>query len=103
MRRDFTYIYDIIQGCLAAIDRPTQHEIFNLGNNQPEELITLIQILEKVLGKKAIIEFQHMQPGDVLETCADLTKSQALLNYTPKTSLEKGIHAFATWYEAFFN
>jgi UDP-glucuronate 4-epimerase len=103
MRRDFTYIDDIIQGCTAAIDRPTEHEIFNLGNNRPEELMTLIHTLENVLGKKAAIEFQPMQPGDVLDTCADLTKSQSLLNYTPTTSLEKGIHEFATWYEAFFS
>jgi len=65
--------------------------------------MTLIHALENVLGKKAIIEFQPMQPGDVLETCADLSKSQALLNYSPTTSLEKGIHEFATWYEAFFS
>ncbi|MBM3191653.1 MAG: NAD-dependent epimerase/dehydratase family protein [Chlamydiae bacterium] len=102
MKRDFTYIDDIIQGCLAAIDKPTSYEIFNLGNNKPQELMTLIHILEKALGKKAIIEFQPMQPGDVLETCADLSKSSSLLNYHPTTSLEQGLPTFAKWFQEFF-
>lgn len=102
MRRDFTYIDDIVSGCIAAIDHGAAYEIFNLGNNKPEELSFLIKTIEQHLGKKAVMELKPMQPGDVLETCADINKSQLLLNYTPSTSLEKGIGNFVEWYKRFF-
>jgi len=99
MRRDFTYIDDIVQGCASAIDYQAGYEIFNLGNHQPEPLMKLISSIEHHLGKKAILEFKPMQPGDVVETYADITKSEQLLNFYPKTSLQEGIGKFVDWYE----
>lgn len=102
MKRDFTYIDDIVQGCLAAIDYDAGYEIFNLGNNTPQPLMNLIGCIERQLGKKAVMEFKPMQPGDVLETCADITKSQQLLGYHPSVSLEEGIERFVQWYQHVF-
>lgn len=99
MERDFTYIDDIIQGTAAALDRQTQnHEIYNLGNHQPVELLYFIQIIEQALGKKAKMEFLPMQDGDVLTTYADIQESQKNLGFYPKTSLEEGIPKFIEWY-----
>ena len=99
MRRDFTYITDIVQGTAAAIDYGGKCEIFNLGNSQTEELMTLIALLEENLKKKAIIEYKPMQLGDVLETCADIKKARELLGFSPTTSLEEGISLFAQWFD----
>jgi UDP-glucuronate 4-epimerase len=101
MQRDFTYVDDIIQGCIAAINYGASYEIFNLGNNQPQPLSSLIEAIEHHLGKKAVIEFKPMQPGDVLETCADIEKSKTLLRYSPSTSLSEGIGKFIEWYKTF--
>ncbi len=97
-RRDYTYIDDIIQGVRAAIDyTQTDHEVFNLGESQTVELKELIRLLEENLGKKAIINYQPMQPGDVPQTFADITKAQNLLGYEPKTKIEDGIRKFTDW------
>lgn len=98
MRRDFTYIDDIVQGTLAAIDLGASCELFNLGNSRPVDLIYMISLLEQSLGKKAIQEPLPMQMGEVLETCADIEKSQRLLNYRPSVTLEDGISRFVEWY-----
>lgn len=100
MSRDFTYIDDIIQGTVAAIDLGAPCEIFNLGNNHPEELLTLISLIEAKTKKRAKIELLPMQPGEVLTTFADISKSQKMLGYTPKTSLSQGISLFVDWYKA---
>jgi UDP-glucuronate 4-epimerase len=99
MRRDFTYIDDIIRGIAAAIDLGAKCEIFNLGNNQPEDLLELISLIEKKLGKEAIKQFLPMQPGEVLITYADISKSQKMLGFQPTTSLQKGIGHFIDWYK----
>lgn len=99
MKRDFTYIDDIVEGTIAAIDLSAPYEIFNLGNHRPVPLIQLIEEIEKGLGKKAIREYLPMQPGEVLETYADIEKSQKMLNFFPKTSIEKGIASFIDWYQ----
>ncbi len=97
-RRDYTYIDDIIQGVRAAIDyRQTDHEIFNLGESQTVELKELIRLLEENLGKQAIIDRQPMQPGDVPQTFADITKAQEMLGYNPTTKIEDGIRKFTDW------
>jgi UDP-glucuronate 4-epimerase len=97
-RRDYTYIEDIIQGVRAAIDyTKSQHEIFNLGESRTVELKYLIELLEENLEKKAIIERLPMQPGDVPQTYADITKSRELLNYNPQTQIEDGIKKFVDW------
>lgn len=99
MRRDFTYIDDIVDGCIKAIDLGAPCEIFNLGNNKAEPLSNLIAFLEKNLKKKAQLEMKPMQPGDVLETFADISKSQNLLGFQPKVSLEEGIERFVSWFD----
>jgi UDP-glucuronate 4-epimerase len=100
-RRDYTYIDDIIQGVRAAIDyRETSHEIFNLGESQTVELRQLIMLLEENLGKKAVIEQREMQPGDVPQTFADITKARKLLNYNPTTKIEEGIEIFVEWFKS---
>jgi UDP-glucuronate 4-epimerase len=98
-RRDYTYIDDIIQGVRAAIDYDkSNHEIFNLGESQTIELTELIALLEENLGRKAVIERQPMQPGDVPLTFADISKARELLNYNPQTKIEDGIPKFTEWF-----
>lgn len=98
-RRDYTYIDDIIQGVRAAIDYDkSNYEIFNLGESQTIELSKLIELIEKSLGKKAIIERKPMQPGDVPITFADISKSRELLGYNPQTKIEDGIPKFVEWF-----
>lgn len=98
-RRDYTFIDDIIQGVRAAMDyTQSRHEIFNLGESRTVELRELISLLEKNLGKKAVIDRQLLQPGDVPQTFADITKAKRLLNYQPQTQIEDGIAKFIEWF-----
>jgi UDP-glucuronate 4-epimerase len=99
MKRDFTYIDDIVDGILRAMQAPRRFGIYNLGNNTPEPLMYMIHYIEEHLGKKALINYKPMQPGDVLETFADLRKSQHELGYSPKTSLKDGLKTFVSWYQ----
>lgn len=97
--RDYTFVEDTIQGIEAAIDyKDTDFEIINLGNRQTVTLSQLIEAIENVCGKKAIIDRQPEQPGDVPQTYANIARAQKLLNYHPKTSLETGLKAFYEWY-----
>ena len=99
-RRDYTYIDDIIQGVRAAIDySETPYEVFNLGESDTVELHELISLLEESLGKKAVIDRKPMQPGDVPQTCADITKARELLGYEPKTKIHEGIPKFVEWFK----
>jgi UDP-glucuronate 4-epimerase len=102
MRRDFTYIDDIVRGTAAAIDLGAPCEIFNLGNNRPVDLLYLIELIEKALGKEAIKEMLPMQAGEVIETYADIEKSQRLLEFYPSVSIEQGIAQFIDWYKAYY-
>lgn len=97
MKRDFTYVDDIIAGIEASLELDHCCEIFNLGNHKPVELMKFLKILEKSLNKEAIIEFKPMQPGDVVETYADIEHSQKILGFSPRTSLEEGIPRFVQW------
>ncbi|MGI8469821.1 MAG: GDP-mannose 4,6-dehydratase [Pyrinomonadaceae bacterium] len=98
-RRDYTFVDDIISGVRAAIDYDeSNYEIFNLGESQTVELSKLIELLEKNLGKTAIIEHREMQAGDVPVTFADITKARKLLNYNPQTKIENGIPKFTGWF-----
>jgi UDP-glucuronate 4-epimerase len=92
MKRDFTYIDDIVSGISAAVDLGASFELFNLGNNKPEPLSQLIGILEETIGKKAILTHLPMQPGDVEMTYADISYSQEKLGFSPRTTLKEGIH-----------
>ena len=98
MQRDFTYIDDVVRGTIAALDRESACEIFNLGNHHPESVLTLVSLIEKYTGKKAMREFLPMQSGEVFITYADISKSNKLLNFWPTTSLEEGIAKFVEWY-----
>ena len=99
MRRDFTYIDDIVKGTAAAIDLGAPCELFNLGNNSPVDLLHLVELLEKALQKNGIKQMLPMQPGEVVETYADIEKSRRLLNFHPSVSLEEGILQFVDWFK----
>ncbi len=97
MMRDFTYIDDILQGIVASIDRCCGYELYNLGESIPVRLDELIGHLEIALGKKAIIDRQPLQPGDVRRTFADISKAKEKLDYHPKTDIKFGLNAFVDW------
>lgn len=101
MKRDFTYIDDIVKGTIAAIDLGASYEIFNLGNNRPIDLLYLIQLIEEALQKVAIKELLPMQPGEVVETFADIEKSQKQLGFQPSVPLEEGILYFIDWFKQY--
>jgi len=116
MRRDFTYIDDVVEGVLRVIDRPPRCQVpsvpeegeasgsgapyilYNVGNNQPVELLHVVELLERNLGRKAICEMAPMQPGDVLETYADVSDLTRDTGFRPSTPIEEGIRRFVEWY-----
>lgn len=97
-KRDYTFVTDTVDGILACTTREFGFEIFNLGNSDAVSLSELISLIEKALGKKAIIDRQGNQPGDVPLTCADISKSQRMLGYAPKVKIAAGIPLFVDWY-----
>lgn len=102
MKRDFTYIDDIVAGVTAALRADFSFEIINLGNDRPEDLSRLIELLENNLGRQAEKKYLPPQAGDVVNTWADITKARRLLNYQPRTTLEQGIAAFVRWYKEYY-
>jgi len=103
MKRDFTYIDDIISGTKAAIEKNYSCEIFNLGNHRSEHLMDVIKSIEKNINKKAIVDFLPMQAGDVMESFADIDKAKTMLNYKPQTNIDEGIKFFIEWYLDYFS
>ena len=121
MKRDFTYIDDIVEGIIGLIDnQPSGNsrwtgfdpepssssapwEIYNIGNNKPTELEYFISLIEKNLGKKAIKNYLDIQPGDVEETSADISRLNKLTGFVPSTCIEEGIPKFISWYKTFHN
>ena len=109
MKRDFTYIDDIVAGVLAALDHPPAaddgppHRVYNLGNHRPVNLLDYIAVIERACQKKAILDLHPMQPGDVLETYADIDASARDLGFAPTTAIEEGIPRFVDWYKSYFN
>jgi UDP-glucuronate 4-epimerase len=109
MRRDFTYIDDIVQGVVAALDRPPAdggpdappHRVYNLGNHRAEELRDFIAAIERATNAKARIIEEPMQPGDVRETLADISASERDLGFHPRTSIDVGVPSFVAWYRTF--
>jgi UDP-glucuronate 4-epimerase len=114
MLRDFTYIDDIVAGVVAALDRPprddreakpggsrTPHTLYNIGNNRPERLEYLIELIEQACGVKAIRDYQPMQAGDVPATYADISAIHDDLGFAPRTSLDVGIPLFVDWYRSY--
>jgi UDP-glucuronate 4-epimerase len=108
MRRDFTYIDDIVAGVLAALDRPppdegdTPHRIYNLGNRRAENLSDFIAALERAFGRPAEKQLEPMQPGDVPATWADIADSTRDLGFDPATSIDEGVPRFAAWYKSYY-
>jgi UDP-glucuronate 4-epimerase len=106
MQRDFTFIDDIVGGVISALGRPPTatageipYALFNLGNSRAENLMDFIRTLEKSLNKKAVLDFQPLQPGDVPETYADISLSRERLGFEPKTSMAEGIERFVSWFK----
>ena len=101
MKRDFTYIDDIIRGTRAAINKNYSCEVFNIGNNKNEQLMDVVSLIEENLGKKAEIKFLPMQPGDIPESFADIDKTKNLLGFNPDTNINVGIKKFINWYRTY--
>ena len=107
MKRDFTFVDDIVAGVLAALDRPppagegTRHRRYNLGNHRSEDLMRFISLIEGAAGRKARIEFAPMQPGDVKETYADIEASRRDLGFAPRTPIDDGIPRFVEWFRSY--
>ena len=99
-RRDYTYYTDIIDGVVGAIDRDLGFEVFNLGESRTTDLSRLVSLLETNLGKKAVLKRLPVQPGDMTDTFADISKAKRLLNYKPSVPVEEGIKQFVAWYKA---
>ena len=104
MARDFTYIDDIVDGVLGALDHPPErggHRVLNIGNSHPEGLMEMIAMLERALGRAAVKVMRPMQQGDVTATYADVSKLNALTGYDPKVKLEEGLERFVQWHRAY--
>jgi UDP-glucuronate 4-epimerase len=114
MWRDFTYVDDIIAGVVACLDNPapddgtikaggskSPHRLYNIGNHKSEHLMKVIEILEEQLGRKAEIDFQPMQPGDVRQSFADIDAISGDLGYKPTTSIDVGVPKFVEWYKGY--
>src|SRR5215813_6828520 len=118
MQRDFTYIDDVVEGVVRLIDAPPPRRdpaaamspatstapwrIYNIGNNQPIELMRYIRVLEEALGRKAQIEFAPLQPGDVVATAADIADLARDAGFRPVTPIEEGVRRFVDWYHAYY-
>ncbi len=120
MKRDFTYIDDIVEGVLRCCYKPATpnlefdplnpdpataavpHRLFNIGNSQPIDLMHFIDLLEQALDKRAIKDFQPMQPGDVQATAADTFALQDWIGFRPSTPIEEGVRNFANWYQDYY-
>ena len=102
MKRDFTYIDDIVEGLIRVSkmpsDKETPHRVLNIGNNKPIELSYFIEVIEDKCGKKAIKEYVDMQKGDVPITFANIDSLESLTGYKPKISIENGMGNFVDWY-----
>jgi len=97
-KRDYTFVEDIVSGILSAMEKNYRYEIFNLGNSKTVALKELIAVIEKNTGKKAKIKKEPMPKGDVPLTYADISKSEKMLGYDPKTDINKGMASFTEWY-----
>jgi UDP-glucuronate 4-epimerase len=116
MRRDFTYVDDVVEAVVRLIDKPPAGDpawsgdapdpatsrapwrVYNIGNNRPVEVTEVVRLIEQAVGKTAIRELVPMQPGDVPETCADVDDLAAAVGFAPKTPIGEGIARFVAWY-----
>ncbi|MGB0719967.1 MAG: NAD-dependent epimerase [Bdellovibrionales bacterium] len=110
MKRDFTYVDDIVSGIIGALEKPPQAvegqgapcRVLNIGNNRSEKLMDFVRTIEQALDRKAEIEFLPLQPGDVPETFADIDAIQTLTGYRPTTTIAEGIPRFVAWYRDYY-
>ncbi|HVJ52284.1 MAG TPA: NAD-dependent epimerase/dehydratase family protein [Aliidongia sp.] len=109
MRRDFTYVDDIVAGTIAALDHPPAddrqnppHRLYNIGNHRSEKLMDFIGEIERACGRKAELVFEPMQPGDVRETFADIEPLRADFGYQPTISIAEGVPRFVAWYRSYY-
>lgn len=109
MRRNFTYVDDIVAGLVASLDKAPQniingakHKIYNLGNNKSEDLMSFVREIEKALGLKAQVEMKPMLPGDVKDTVADISETERDFGYRPRTNIDVGIPEFIKWYKEYY-
>jgi len=102
LRRDFTYIDDIVDGVCAALDAPKSYDIYNLGNSHPESVLDLISSLESSLGKKAKMQMMDRPIEDIEETFADTSHAKEDLGFAPKVSLHEGIQRFSSWFRSYY-
>ncbi len=109
MKRDFTYIDDIVKGIIGALKSPPSqeaslppHKVYNLGNNKSEKLLDFINFIEEALEKKATLEMLPLQAGDVQESLADITAAEQDLYYSPTTPISEGIPKFIEWYKQYY-
>lgn len=108
MARDYTYVDDIVNGILAALETPgifskgKLHPVYNLGNKKRENLLDFIEVLEKTLGIKALKNFLPLQAGDILETFSDISKAETELGYSPSVPITEGIPKFVNWYHSYY-
>lgn len=109
MKRDFTYIDDIVSGVVATLAHPparegkkAPHHVLNIGNTRTERLLDFIHLIEKEMGRKAELELLDMQPGDVPETFADIAETTAITGFKPTTSIAEGIPRFIAWYKDYY-
>ncbi|MEN8236698.1 MAG: NAD-dependent epimerase/dehydratase family protein, partial [Pseudomonadota bacterium] len=105
MRRNFTYIDDIVAGTIDCLENPPasapKHRLYNIGNDKSEELMRFIEVLEQAVGKKAKLRFEPMQPGDVKETIADIAETTRDFGFRPQTDIEQGLTHFVNWYREY--
>ncbi len=109
MRRDFTYIDDVVEGVLSCLKHPPVRKdetapfaLYNIGNNRSENLMDFIAVIEKETGKKADVNFKPMQPGDVKETFADVDSAKRDFGFDPETGIDDGLPRFVEWYRDFY-
>ena len=103
LARDFTFVEDAVAGTLGALDRTEDgHRIYNIGNGRAEPLMRFIRTLEAALGTRARLDLQPMQPGDVLETCADIGEAERHFGYAPRIAIDEGLPRFAAWYRDYY-
>jgi UDP-glucuronate 4-epimerase len=114
MRRDFTYIDDIVSGIVACLDSPpaddgtskaggshAPHAVYNIGNSRSEDLMRVVQLLEQATGKQALVDPQPMQPGDVRDTFADISAIERDHGFRPSTTVDEGVPRFVAWYREY--
>jgi len=114
MRRDFTYIDDIVRGVIACLDSPpaddettkaggsrAPHAIYNIGNSRSEDLMRVVELLEQATGQKALVDPQPMQPGDVKDTFADISAIERDHGFVPTITIDEGVPRFVEWYREY--